>query len=221
MILDVSRQSNMRTATEYRERQLERLPMALRRPGMFCGWYGDLYYRVFLDDLFWIDDRPKSDRKSVDELLFGPAGVAGKLTEQFPHPPDNFQNEVASIYAQAAFRLGYFHPQRLLTNSEFQSLSAALQASFFVADHTMSAITDQFGPPSHDVVGGQTTVLCYGCTDVETDWVYFDFSRCYPPEDRVTYQWFDEPLLRDVRTKRHHFELFPFAEWFEEFRADG
>lgn len=155
----VSCQSNMRTVAQYRERQLERLPMALRRLGMFCSWYGDLYYRVFLDDLFWIDDRPDSDRKIVDGLLFDPAGVAGKLAEQFPYPPDNFQNEVASVYAQVAFGLRYFHPQRLLTNCEFESLSAALKASFFSVAHTMRKVIDQFGPPSLDVVGGQTTVL--------------------------------------------------------------
>ena len=143
------------------------------------------------------------------------------LAEQFPSLPDISQNEVASIYAQAAFRLGSFKPARILSEDEYLSAHSQLTENFFTRDHTLSAVTDQFGPPSHEVVGGQTTVICFASSDIATDWLYFDFSRCYPPIDGVTYEWFGEPCLRDVRRNGCQFELLPFAHWLAETRADG
>ena len=58
-------------------------------------------------------------------------------------------------------------------------------------------------------------VECVINLDPETaeGWLYLDFSRCYPPEDGRSYEWFDEPRLRDVRRAENRFELLPFAHW--------
>lgn len=209
----------MRTAGEYRDRQLEMLARALQRPGMFCGNVGDLFFGEVIRDLLWLEERPVSDSDCVSKLLGGSLGVYGQLHYQHHEEPDLYQNEVASTFAEAAYRLGYLNPKNVLAADQYSELVDSLTPEFFGQDHTQACIIERFGPPSHDVLGGQTTVHSYACADRLKEWVHFDYSRCMPPEDGVTYQWFDDAILRDVRRAENRFELLPFASWFH--RADG
>lgn len=93
----------MRTAEEFRTRQIELLPLALQRPGMLCGSgeSADLYYSTILSDLCWIDDR-ESDFATVGRnLLHGCRRAFGQCYFQQLSVPDHFGNEIASTYAQA------------------------------------------------------------------------------------------------------------------------
>ena len=210
----------MRTAAEFRDRQLELLASSLQRPGMFCGSHGDLYFGKILRDLIWLDERSESQVDHALSLLWGALQVFGQLDYQGFPQPDQFASEVASTYTQAAFRLGYYSPKRLLTREEYLWLVDALDADFFLLDHEQNEIQTRFGDPSHEVIGGQTTVYCYGCEDVRCEWVYFDFSRCYPPKDGETCNWFREPILRNVRRVKNKFEPLPFASWFQNIDAE-
>jgi hypothetical protein len=182
------------------------LAKALQRPGFFCGGCGDL---------MWIEERPESDRDCVGYMLGGSLGVFGQFHFQHHVAVDQFMNEVASTFAEASFRLGYYNPKRLLNEREYEQLVAQLDDSFFQCDHTQSEIISRFGPPSHDVLGGPTTVHCYGTEDKSRPWICFDYSRCYPPVDGITHEWFDEEVLRDIRRDNNKFELLPFACWFQ------
>lgn len=217
----VSRHKRMRTAEQYRNRQLETLPLALQRPAFFCGSQGDLFYGTIIRDLVWLEERPQAETDHAFSLLKGCRRVFGQFWFQNQNAPDQYENEVASTYAQVAFRLGYYTPDRLLTTSEFRQLASILDSDFFQRDHTQSELVAQFGKPSHDVLGGQTTVHCFACEDRTRDWIYFDYSRCYPPEDRVTYRWFDDEILRDVRRQDNRFELLPFADWFRNLEYEN
>ena len=90
----------MRTAEEFRERQIETLARALQRPSMFCGYghMAQLYYSNIISDLCWIDAREKELGTVKQQLLAGPAGVYGQLFDQHPGIPNEFGNEIASIY---------------------------------------------------------------------------------------------------------------------------
>lgn len=205
----------MRTAEEFRSRQMETLARSLQRPGFYCGWYGDLFYGEILRDLMWLENRPESDSDCVGRMLGGSRGVFGQFHFQNHVAVDGFQNEIASTFAEAAYRLGYYVPKRLLTDQEYDNLLIQLTGDFFQLDHTQSELVSHFGPPSHDVLGGQTTVHCYAPANRLVPWICFDYSRCYPPADGVTHIWFDEEILRDVRRSHNKFELLPFARWFQ------
>jgi hypothetical protein len=208
----------MRTSEQFRDRQISFLALALQRPGMACG-YGQMaeqYYRNTLSDLSWLDER-ETEMAAVDrELVQLPSTaslVCGQFCNQYPAIPERCTNEIASVYAQAGYRLGYYSPKRLLTETEFAELKNSMDARFLASDHTESEIVSRFGKPTHDVLGGQTTVHCYGCCDRNANWVYFDYSRCYPPKDPHSYEWFDDAILRDIRRKNNEMELLPFAKW--------
>lgn len=213
----------MRTAEEFRLRQINSLPIALQRPGMHCGSgeSADLYYSTILLDLCWIDDRESEFATVSRDLLHGCRRVFGQFYFQQLAIPDHFGNEIASTYAQAAYRLGYYKPIRVLTDSEFDELRNSIDQHFFSADHTESEIVTRFGQPTHEVLGGQTTVHCYGCCDKNVDWIYFDYSRCNPPTEPHLCNFFADPMLRDIRrASTNIMELFPFASWCKEGRIE-
>lgn len=210
----------MRTAEEFRERKLQMLPRALQRPGFFCGNAGDLFFAEIFRDLLWLEERDSDFQHFVGSLLGGSMGVFGQFYYQCRNGPNLYENEIASTFAEAAFRLSYFTPSRLLTITEFDSLHAQLDLEFLSVDHTLSELLVRFGPPSHDVLGGDTTVHCYGCIDRVLPWVYFDYSRCYPVADGEGQQWFADPILRDIRRADNRFERLPFATWFDNTDTD-
>lgn len=212
----------MRTAEEFRQHRIDTLPHALQRPVFFCGdgQSADVYYTMILSDLCWLDEREADFATVVSELLHGSMRVYGQFFYQYLTIPDRFANEIASTYAQAAFRLGYYSPERLLTESEFEQLERSIDHTFLTTDHTESEIVSQFGKPTHNVLGGQTTVHCYGCCDPNASWVYFDYSRCNPPADPHSYEWFDDAKLRDIRRENNVMELLPYASWCRP-RNDG
>jgi hypothetical protein len=166
-----------------------------------------------LSDLCWLTEHEDNFQLVRSQLLRNARRVYGQFFDQRLNIPDSYTNEIASTYAEAAFRLGFFPPQRLLMVDELQQLRASIDEPFLASNHTLPELTSRFGPPSHDVLGGQTTVFCYGCNDPSMDWVYFDFCRCYPPKDLRTYEWFGEEILRDVRMTSNRFILLPFADW--------
>ena len=207
----------MRTIEEFRELMIAVLHESLHRPAFYCcvGRTADSFYSQIISQLCWIDEREAEFRHLTvhDGMLGGPMGVYGQFFDQHLSIPDRFSNEIASTYAQAAYRLGYFSPERVLAEKEFDKLKLALGRNFMKIDHVMSEIVLQFGKPSLDVLGGQTTVHCYGSCDRNASWIYFDYSRCFPPIDSRTFDWFDEPKLRDIRKMNNKMKLLPFGAW--------
>ncbi len=211
----------MRSAEDYLKRKLVELAGALRRPLMACGYSyaADFYFCNILADLCWLDERENEFNAIAQQLLRGSMRVYGQIFYQHLSVPD-FGNEIASTYAEAAYRLAYYAPERLLSESEFEELRCRIDGEFLKNNHTESEMRSRFGEPTHEVLGGQTTVHCYGCVDPNVDWVNFDYSRCYPPKDSKSYEWFNDPILRDVRRKNNEFELLPFGDWCRELQDD-
>lgn len=215
----------MRSAEQFHGHQVEKLAGALQRPGMCCGHgrYADLYFSNLLSDLCWLDERETAFAKVVQELLTGCMRVYGQFLFQHLSIPDQFVNEIGSTYAEAAFRLGYYAPERLLSETEFNEIRNSIDGWLFTSDHTETEILSRFGKPTHVVLGGLTTVHCYGCCDQTKNWVYLDYSRCHPPKDLVSFNWFNDPILRDVRRKNNVVELLPFGAWCRDvqIKTDG
>lgn len=212
----------MRTAAEFRERQLKTLAMALKRPSMFCGYGGaaDNYFGDMLRDLSWIDAREEVFDSVASQLLRGSLRVFGQFRYQNLEMPENFCNEIASTYAEVAFILGYFTPRRLLTEKEFSALQSDINSEFLACDHTESQLVTRFGPPVHDVLGGDTTVHSYGCENRSIHWIHFDYERRPRLANSESMEWLDDPILRDVRRNQNLIELLPCAQWRRRCKAE-
>lgn len=203
----------MRTAQEFRERQIDILRRAFQRPIFFCGRQeaADVYFGTILSELCWLDEMTDEETQSASSLQFSSMRVYGQF--YFQHCKIRcYINEIASTYCQACYRTGHFQPERLLSVAEFDQLSASLDEKFFAVDHRKSELVDRFGQPCQETVGGETTVHSYACIDRKHDWIYFDYSRRHPLQDpRELEGWFDDPILRDVRRHRNQFEFLPFG----------
>lgn len=202
----------MRTAEDFRLRLLDSLQVGLTRPTFFGG-SGDFGLWGLLSDLCWLEEREADFDKVCGQLLHGCMRVYGQFYFQHKSIPDGFANEIASTYAEAAYRLGFLQSATLLSPESFAQLSAALDTEFFAVDHREAELIEQFGEPSWSVLG-DTTVLCYGCTDPTRNWVYFDVSHRSPQSGDGG--WFKEPILRDIRRDENRFEFLPFGAWCDK-----
>jgi hypothetical protein len=202
----------MRTIEQFRDRLLEDLRRALEHPAMFGGNAGGVeqYFRNVLDDLSFIDEREKELAALQETLLTGSYGVNGQFFYQALFELD-YINEVTSVYAQAAYVLGFFQPSRLLSKSELVDLRQSIDHVFLSNDHTLKEVEANFGPTSIEIGCRHTWVGCYACTDRNENWVFFDFFRQLPRTDPSTSVWFESPRLRNVRLDRNKMLLVPFG----------
>ncbi len=207
----------MRTAEDFRNRQIARLPFALQRPAMFCASdvAAEQYFYDLLADLCWIDERDADWERLKAKFVWGCQGVFGQLLDQPARMP-NYLGEIASSYAQIAHILGYFNPARLLTQREWERLSAALENDFFSRNWRESEVRERFGSPSHEVYGCFTTVACYAPADPSNGWIFFDLARKFPASE----DYLPEPFLRDVRIHRNQFRLLKDGDWCRGCQTD-
>ncbi|WP_417388804.1 hypothetical protein [Gimesia sp.] len=202
----------MRSIEEFRNRQLETLPEALKRPVMFGGNTSGacLWFYLLLRDLCWIDEREHDWDVFQETDLRGSRGVLGQFEYQHFQIPD-YIAEVASVYAQVAHKLGYFQPDRVLNATEWNDLQSTLIPDFFERDWTQTEIYDRLGPPSYENYSSDTRVACFA-PEPAADWIFFDFLRRLPDHS----DWLQTPILRDIRRTENRFEFFPFAEWCQK-----
>jgi hypothetical protein len=202
----------MRTVTEIRDRLLDEFRFTVWRPTMRSGINTDASEAMLLhllDTLCFIDRRDEEWLALKGRYVVGCRWVRGHFEFQHRAFPA-YVNEIASVYAEIAFRLGYFSPARLLTEAEMSRLASVVEEPEFVSrDWTEAELHAQFGPPSHEVVGWLTTVACYGCVEPSVKWVFFDLARQLP----VARDWLPVPLLRDCRNGYHNqMHLLPLGQ---------
>lgn len=167
----------------------------------------DILAGMLLDDLCFLDER-EQDHDKVRHVIagYGKLGVAGPFTAMFG-ADGNYLDEVASVYAEQFYRLGYLHVDRLLDSEEWNRLSTGIRDRFDGRDGHRSEVEGSFGPPSI-VAGGR--VLCYAPAD-RSGWVFFDCysaptNRYVPGAGQYHWQRDDDPLVRTVRRPAPDFE---------------
>src|SRR5262245_3367974 len=122
----------MRAVAEIRDRLLEAVRFAVWRPSV-CGGTTDateVLLLHLLGPLCFIDGREEEWAAAKSTHVQGCRWVRGHF--EFQHLPfPGFVNEVASVYAEVAHRLGYFAPTRLLPEAEMAALTAAVGEAEF------------------------------------------------------------------------------------------
>ena len=195
----------MRSAVEIRDYHLEYLNGALLRLSM----YGDeLAARCFLSHVAFVDEREDELNSHFDALDERGAttslGVAGAFERCTGRKATDV--EVASVYAEIAFRMGYLETNRILRTSEFDSLRKDLsdicQSRDFDADEVLST----FGAPSWTSKASRPwpNVYLYLASELEDGAIAFDFWNA-PDHGQgagtVKGKLRDIPVLRNVRIR--------------------
>jgi hypothetical protein len=205
----------MIAVVEIRNRLLERLRYTVWRPMMGAGNIDatETLLLHLLDTLCFIDGREEEWATAGSTYLTGCRGVRGHF--EFQHRPfPDFVNEVASVYAEVAFSLGYYRPAHLLSEEAMARVNATVERGEFRSrDWTEAELHSEFGPPSHEVVGGLTTVACYACEAPAVKWVFFDLARGFSWSG----DWLPVPLVRDFRTGHYNqMHLLPVGQRLAE-----
>ena len=86
-----------------------------------------------------------------------------------------YDDEVASVYAEIFYRLGYLTLDRTLSESEFEQLKQDARR-FRRGTWRRQEMTSRYGPPSFVVGGGEGACHCYATRDRQKDWIFFDYE---------------------------------------------
>lgn len=195
----------MKSAEEIRDYLIELLNNALLRLSM----YGDESIAMhFSSALAFIDEREPeweaclSDLKARGALRArGVSGAFHEVTHQWAT-----DNEIASVFAEIAFKMGYLKTDRLLDRDEFESLRSGLRSTCRSRDFTMEEVLAEFGAPSW--ISGtkpySSCVFVYFCREPDSGSLSFDFWNELDRgtvADKVCGKFGDLPVLRDVRIR--------------------
>jgi len=133
-------------AEEIHDHLMDQLNLALRRPGMYGG---EVAFRILIDHLLFVERQPEAwdqlKQRWEEQGLWTPVGPGGAFQDVFPEQGGGY--EVASVYAEFAWRRGWLKPDRVLTAEEYESLTGRVRR-WAAADRTWADVTAEFGPPS-------------------------------------------------------------------------
>jgi hypothetical protein len=172
----------MRNSQEIRARTQKTLDSMLARPGMYGrNQVFEFAIRAQLEDLAFIDRRENELIESFGSLeaeglwsrwgctgiLEGIAGEGGYCTDQ-----------LASVYARIASKLGYFHIPRRLGETELKRMAASAQVWCKQTRRERAEVLSEYGEPSFPADAKASGVVAYaGPTDEA--WLHFDFDRIW------------------------------------------
>ncbi|GHH29984.1 hypothetical protein GCM10018780_88790 [Streptomyces lanatus] len=197
---DVPLTRSLATADEIRVYLVDRLNLALRRPGMFGK---ETALRMLMDHLLFLEKEPEAwteqQRIWNDRGAWTSTGVAGAFRDLVPGHYDD--HCTASVYAEFAHRRDWLVPDRVLDAGEFHALRNSAR-QWAGVDRVWPDVTAEFGAPSL-LIGG--TNPYYGKTlgflseDPEDPIVFFHLWNGSAPDDEARWPELEEPLLLAVR----------------------
>ena len=199
----------MKPAAEIRKHFLDLLNHALPRLGMYGGESVALH---FLSELAFIDERDAEFTEHMDTLrtrgAFTSSGVDGAFT-RYTHLPAT-DNEIGSVYAEIAFKMGYLTTDRILNKREFESLRTGLRRTCRVRNFNTQDVIAKFGVPSW--TSGTNPyyprVFLYLCNEVDHGTIAFDFWNVVHYDrtiEKTCGEYGDLPVLRNVRIQGRQF----------------
>ncbi|HET9895024.1 MAG TPA: hypothetical protein VFQ44_08820 [Streptosporangiaceae bacterium] len=200
----------MRSAEELRERWLGMMAGLVARPEMFAttGVEMESVADRLVADLCFLDDRDGERSAMREDLLdrYGKLGVSGPFSTLFGLW--QCQAEVAAIYAEVFWRLGYLRMDETLSPVRWGELIRSLQSSFAGQDVRCSEVEERCGAASLTV---GKRILCYVSARPADGWIFVECQRQslwrYAPGTGRNESVFDrDPLVRSVRRSTGGFE---------------
>jgi hypothetical protein len=139
----MSNPQGLRPAAEIRGYLVDRLNLALRRPGMYGG---ETAIRLILDHLEYAERRDGAGllRLLEERGVWTSLGVTGAFALVIP---GRYESGIASVYAEYAQAQGWLKIDRTLTTAEYSSL-ATEHRRWTAHDRSLSDVLETFGPPS-------------------------------------------------------------------------
>ncbi len=187
----------MKSSQEIREYFFKLINNALPRLSMFGG---ETAARFFLSHLAFIDERDLELENYLNKLTergaFTSLGVSGAF-RKYTHLQAT-DVEIASVYAEIAFKMGYLNTDRILIKSEFESLHSGLRKTCRSQDLNTEDVVQQFGTPSWKAGTNPSWpwVFLYFCNELDHGSIAFDFWND---------GYYDLPVLRNIRIQGPNF----------------
>ncbi len=199
----------MRTADDIFEHFVNLLNHWLPRLGMFGG---EITAQHILSHVAFIEKRENEFNAHMDALrdrgAFTATGVSGAFSKHTRLLAT--YNEVGSVYAEIAFKMGYLNVDRILDRSAFETLSSGLRSVCRSRDFNTEDVSKEFGTPSW--TSGTNPffpwVYLYLCNELDHGMIAFDFWNvvCYDEGAEKAFGEFgDLPALRNVRIRGANF----------------
>lgn len=234
----------MKSPTEIKDRILEELEMGFRRPGMVASQeYMSEYYMQLLSLLAFIDSKEEeleSERKRIiDKKISHPPnlvnGVLNCLRVLLPEV-NRFEQEIGSVYAEIAWRMGYLCLDRLLTHWQYEKLrNDTSKDEWFEKHHTAKSLFKKYGMPSFTCGLSRIRMsenapfgsFCY-VVDKESPWIILDCPVKMPDRStsplrnvRIVETSQEDGLKltlygRTITSKGHFKRWIPGPEWYEK-----
>ena len=192
----------------------------MRRPGMYDG---ESFLLQHLGELAFIDQAEQvfeSERKDLEKrgayTATGIGGAFGLITGVC----NGYSDEVASVIAEIAYRMGYLKLEGALSQAEYIELRNGLRQRCRQSDWTLTEIQSEYGEASWGAKRSNLLYPCslaYGSVERRDRWVFFDFwNEIVFTEDRHPIgKYGDVPMLRNVRvpaaTFKREFTFTPFG----------
>ncbi|MEU0629618.1 hypothetical protein [Streptomyces sp. NPDC005989] len=192
--------NSLATAAEIRAHLIDQFNRALCSPS---GFGGEIALHLLINHLLFIERQPEAfaqqRRAWEDSGAFTARGVTGAFRELIPGR--NYEEGMASVFAEFAQRRGWLKSERLLTAEAYEALKGSVR-QWAGKDRTWPDVTAAFGAPSV-LFGGDNPLygksLGYLSEDMEQPMVVFHLwngcapgTNTWPPEH-------EQPLLLAVR----------------------
>lgn len=124
---------------------IDRLNLALRRPGMFGG---ELGIRMLLDHLLFVERRPEvwaEEQKGLEQRgAWSAIGARGAFDSLLP---GDHVDGMASVYAEVAHRQGWLTADRVLDAAAYASMRGSVR-EWAGRDRVWGDVVAEYGPPS-------------------------------------------------------------------------
>lgn len=211
-----------RSAGEIRSHFLERLNLALLRPGMYDG---ERALHGYLDDLRWIDGYDDNVSEVANSWgMWSSVGVGGWLSRQLGGATSRHSDAIALVYADIAHHWGYLRLQRALATPDYDRVRGEARGWATAGTWAPADLTAAFGPPSF----GRTAYnprypvsLAYGTADADSPLIIFDFWQetdwnSSPPRS----MYGPAPVLLDVRWRDASSPWFTYTPVGEALREE-
>jgi hypothetical protein len=185
------------------------IPSIMKRTGMYAstGREMQLLASQLLADLCFLDERDADWEQEQSRLRsYGKLGVTGPFETLFGSL--RCQAEVASVYAEVFYRLGYLPIGNPVSQLRWREITGSLRERFADRDVRQSEAERILGQPSLLV---DQRIMCYAPADRTAGWLFVDchaeqVSRYDVGRGRYTADRDTDPLVRSVRLSGADFE---------------